>query len=131
MVMAKVRACIWSEAPTALLFRAPTIRGLAQEIEAAKGSVAQKTDLAIPRAPFTDAQRAAGVEVLPVQADLLEPKSADRTESQVFLALLAIPLLRMVMRVFSLGLVRACCVARLKSEILGSCLSHSQHCCTC
>ena len=42
MVMAKVRASIWPDAPTALLFRAPTVRGLAQEIEAAKGSAAQK-----------------------------------------------------------------------------------------
>ena len=85
MVMAKVRAGIWSDAPTALLFRAPTIRGLAQEIEAAKGSAAQKTDLAIPRAPFTDAQRAAGVEVLPLQADLLQADLAYGTEPQVLL----------------------------------------------
>ena len=69
MVMAKVRASIWSDAPTALLFRAPTIRGLAREIKISKGSAAQTTDVAIPRAPFTDAQRAAGVEVLPIQAD--------------------------------------------------------------
>ena len=87
MVMAKVRASIWSDAPTALLFRAPTIRGLAHEIKISKGSAAQTTDVAIPRAPFTDAQRAAGVEVLPIQADLLQPDSADGTEPQVFLRL--------------------------------------------
>ena len=83
MVMAKVRASIWSGAPTALLFRAPTIRGLAQEIEAARGSAAQKTDLAIPRAPFTDAERAAGVEVLPMQADLLQSDPTHLAETQV------------------------------------------------
>ena len=83
MVMAKVRASIWSDAPTALLFRAPTIRGLTEEIKAAKGSASQKTDLAIPRAPFTDTERAAGVEVLPMQADLLQPDPTGLAETQV------------------------------------------------
>ena len=84
MVMAKVRASIWSEASTALLFRAPTIRGLAHEIESAKGNEAEKTDaLSIPRAPFTDAQRAAGLEVWPVHAEFLQQDPRDPAEAQV------------------------------------------------
>jgi hypothetical protein len=83
MVMAKVRSSIWSEASTALLFRAPTIRGLAQEIVSAKANEVEKTDLSIPRAPFTVAQRAAGLEVWPVHAEFLQQDPADPAEAQV------------------------------------------------
>ena len=83
MVMAKVRASIWSDAPTALLFRAPTIRGLAQEIGAAKGSKADMTDASIPRAPFSNEQRACGIEVWSMQADLLQQDPDILTRSQV------------------------------------------------
>ena len=83
MVMAKVRASIWPDASTALLFRAPTVRGLAQEIEAAQGSRADTTDASIPRAPFSDAQRAGGIEVLPLQAGLLQQDPDEPTQSQV------------------------------------------------
>lgn len=81
--MAKVRASIWPDASTALLFRAPTIRSLAREIEAAKGSRADVTDATISCAPFSDEQRASGVEVWPMQADLLQQDPNEPTQSQV------------------------------------------------
>ena len=81
--MAKVRASVWPDASTALLFRAPTIRSLAREIEAAKGSRADVTDASIPHAPFSKEQRASGVEVWPMQADLLQQDPDEPPESQV------------------------------------------------
>ena len=81
--MAKVRASIWPDASTALLFRAPTIRNLAREIEAAKGSRADTTDASIPCAPFSVEQRASGIEVWPMQADLLQQDPDEASQSQV------------------------------------------------
>ncbi len=69
MVMAKVRAAIDGDAPTALFFKAPTISGLARQIEALSAAAAQAKP--IPSAPYTAEQLAQGIPCWPLQKHLL------------------------------------------------------------
>lgn len=69
MVMAKVRAAIDGDAPTALFFKAPTISGLARQIEALSATAAQAAP--IPHATYTAEQLAQGIPCWPLQKNLL------------------------------------------------------------
>ncbi|CAK0785103.1 hypothetical protein CVIRNUC_008309 [Coccomyxa viridis] len=78
MVMAKVRAAINGDAPTALFFKAPTISGLAREIEALSAAAAQAKP--IPAAPFTAEELALGIPCWPLQTHLLSQGAAEGTQ---------------------------------------------------
>lgn len=67
--MAKIRAAIDGDAPTALFFKAPTISGLAREIEVLSAAAAQAKP--IPAAPYTAEQLSKGVPCWPLQEHLL------------------------------------------------------------
>ena len=67
--MAKVRAAIDGDAPTALFFKAPTISGLAREIQAL--SAATEQNRPIPSAPYTAAQLSEGIPCWRLQEYLL------------------------------------------------------------
>ncbi len=69
MVMAKVRAAIDGDAPTALFFKAPTISGLAREIEVLSAATAQAKP--ISAAPYTVKQLSKGIPCWPLQEHLL------------------------------------------------------------
>ena len=69
MVMAKVRAAIDGDAPTALFFKAPTISGLARQIKALSAASAQAKP--IPSAPYSAEQLAQGIPCWPLQKHLL------------------------------------------------------------
>ena len=69
MVMAKVRAAIDGDAPTALFFKAPTISGLARQIEALSAATVQAQP--ISSAPYSAEQLAQGIPCWPLQEHLL------------------------------------------------------------